>query len=163
MEKLDHGNNRFCIDTSSIIHTWNRDYPPDVFKSVWEALDILIEEERLFAPHDVLIELDRGGDDIYEWAKAHSSMFILPDTSVQEIVRDIVNKYPSFIPPGSKDGIWADPYVVAIASAYSATVITGETPAGPGAKQPKIPNICVDYQIPYSNLLGMLRSCGFSF
>jgi len=37
--------------------------------------------------------------------------------------------------------------VIALAKAFNAVVVTGEKMVGPGAKTPKIPNICRDLQI----------------
>lgn len=121
---------KYCIDTSSILHAWRRDYPPDVFPGVWLNLEALIASGELISPEDVFLELDRGGDEIYEWAKKHRSMFIQPNEAVQQYVREIVNRYPEFVPAGSRDGIWADPYVIGLAAERHAVVVTGEKLAG---------------------------------
>ncbi|ACB86078.1 DUF4411 family protein [Natranaerobius thermophilus] len=153
----------YCIDTSSLIHCWRRDYPPDVFASLWENIDILIDNNTLFAPEEVLHELDRGGDDLYEWAKNRKSMFISSDYDIQIIVSDIVNRHPKFLPETSYTGVWADPYVVALAYNCEAYVITGEKRVGPNAKQLKIPNICDFYNIECVNVLEMIRHQRWSF
>lgn len=153
----------YCIDTSAVIHGWTRDYPPDVFATVWQNLEPLADQEKLFAPNEVLLELERGGDDLYEWARSRNAMFIEPDAYAQEIVRDLVNDYPGFIPADSRDGIWADPYVIAIASQMQAVVVTGEKPVGHNARIPKIPNICNDLGVEYMDLLGLIRTEGWSF
>jgi hypothetical protein len=153
----------YCIDTSALLHGWRRDYPPDVFASVWTSLESLIARGTLIAPEEVLLELERGGDDVYDWAKAHNSMFVQPDAAVQAQVESIVNGYRSFLPNESHDGVWADPYVLGLAMVRGATVVTGEKPAGPNAKRPKIPNICINLGIPYTDLLGILRACGWQF
>lgn len=108
------------------MHGWKRDYPPDVFGSLWDNVVDLAKNKRLIAPYEVLLELQRGGDEIYKWAKSLDFMFLEPNDEVQQIVSEIVNKYPSFVPEESKDGIWADPYVIALAKAFNAVVVTGE-------------------------------------
>ena len=153
----------YCVDTSAILHGWNRDYPPDVFGSVWNNLETLISLGTLIAPDEVLSELERGGDDVYDWAKLHREMFVQPDDASQSIVAQIVNRFPSFIPEQSQDGIWADPYVIAMAAARGAFVVSGEKPVGANARIPKIPNICMILGIPYTDMLGLLRSCGWRF
>jgi len=47
----------YCIDTSALIHGWRRDYPPDVFRSLWQQLDQLVAEGKLFSSIEVLLEL----------------------------------------------------------------------------------------------------------
>ena len=115
------------------------------------------------APEEVLIELERGGDEIYAWAKLHKQMFHQPDETVQAEVERVVNRWTSFVPTVSHDGVWADPYVVAFAVVNHGTVVTGEMLAGANARSPKIPNICDALRVPWTNLLGLLRSQGLQF
>jgi len=68
----------YCIDTSALIHGWRRDYPPDVFRSLWEQLDQLIKIGKLFSSFEVLLELERGGDDIYNF------LHLYPRTALME-------------------------------------------------------------------------------
>jgi len=154
---------KFCIDTSSFIHGWRRDYPPDVFPGVWDSLSQFAGNRILIAPDEVFIELERGGDEIYEWAKAHSEMFLQPDKAVQAEVERIVNTWGSFVPTLSHDGVWADPYVIAFAVVNQGVVVTGEGRVGSNARVPKIPNICDSLGVPCTNLLGLLRSQGLRF
>ncbi|HUC93057.1 MAG TPA: DUF4411 family protein [Paenibacillus sp.] len=124
----------YCIDTSALLHAWRRDYPPDIFGSLWDMLNRLIESRKLIAPDEVLFELERGGDDLYHWAKERDSVFVEPDEEVQQIVKQIVDTYPNFVPQESSDGIWADPYIIALAKVRGLIVVTGEKAVGPGAK-----------------------------
>ena len=152
----------FVIDTSSILHAWRRDYPPDTFPSLWERLEQLARDGILVAPSEVLLELERGGDDVHEWARAQD-LFVEPDTDAQARVTEIVDRWPNFVPDDSHDGIWADPYVVALAAVRTATVVSGEDMAPDNARRPKIPNVCRDLGIPHCTLLGLLRSQGWTF
>jgi len=151
------------MDTSSLIHAWRRDYPPDVFPSVWDNLSKFARDRIAIAPEEVLIELERGGDEIFEWAKSHPEMFLQPDEAIQAEVERIVNAWPSFVPSTSYDGVWADPYVIALAIVYQSVVVTGEVPVGSNARVPKIPNICDALGVPWTNLLGLLRAQGLHF
>lgn len=146
----------YWIDTSALLHGWKRDYPREVFCSLWENLDKLIEESRLSAPDEVLLELERGGDDIYYWAKQRRSMFVSPEKEIQEIITKIVDDYPNFIPETSHDGIWADPWVIAFAIHFNGIVVTGEKPKGSGAKMINIPNVCAGLGIECINFLDLI-------
>ena len=153
----------YCIDASSIIHAWRRDYPPDTFPTLWSKLEELVETEALVAPAEVLYELERGGDEVFEWANAQDGFFHEPDDEVQEYVRRIVDQWPDFVPEESHDGVWADPYIIGLAAVRQATVITGELEAAVNARRPKIPNICHELSVPVGNLLLLLRNEGWTF
>lgn len=153
----------YCIDTSALLHAWRRDYPPDIFGSLWDMLNSLIESRKLIAPDEVLFELERGGDDLYHWAKERDSVFVEPDEEVQQIVKQIVDTYPNFVPQESSDGIWADPYIIALAKVRGLIVVTGEKAVGPGAKKVKIPNVCHDLQVECIDFLQLLRKEGWKF
>jgi hypothetical protein len=153
----------FCIDTSSLIHAWRRDYPPDVFEGVWRGFEQLISEGLLVSPEEVLLELERGGDELYSWANERRHMFIQPDQEVQDRVRQVVNQFDNFLPQESQDGIWADPYVIALAQSRGLSVVTGEILAGRGARTIKIPNVCQSLNVDYLDVLGMLRAAGLQF
>jgi hypothetical protein len=145
----------YTIDASAFIHGWRRDYPPDVFPSVWDKLDTLAVSGRLISCEEVLLELERGGDELYRWAVDRRKIFHQPNLEVQKVVKKIVSKWPEFVPDESHDGVWADPYVIALGFVHKATVITGENPVGP--------NVCQHLGVSYNNLLGLLRLEDFSF
>ncbi|ADG81940.1 DUF4411 family protein [Thermincola potens] len=153
----------YCIDTSALLHGWKRDYPPDIFKSLWDNLTELGQSNNLISPDEVLLELKRGDDDLCAWMEEREYIFIEPDEEAQKVVAEIVNRFPDFVPEESHDGVWADPYVIAVAKVKNATVVTGEKAVGPGAKRPKIPNICQELGIECITLLELIRREGWTF
>ena len=61
---------KYSIDTSALVHAYQRSYPPDILPDLWDKrLDELIESGQLFAAYDVLEELERKHDDLFAWAK----------------------------------------------------------------------------------------------
>jgi hypothetical protein len=148
----------YVIDTSAILHAWRRDYPPDTFPSLWANLEEAIQRGELRSPDEVLLELERGGDDVHEWARQQPDFFVEPDDRIQVVVGVIVDQWPEFVPDESHDGVWADPYIVALASVSDAIVITGEVLAADNARRPKIPNVCRELGVNCSSVLGMLRT-----
>lgn len=153
----------YCLDTSAILHAWRRDYPPDTFRTLWAQLDDMIRAGHIVSPDEVLLELERGGDEIHAWAAGHDNFFVEPDAQVQGVVQHIVDTWPQFVPDESHDGVWADPYVIALASVREATVVTGEVLAPDNARRPKIPNIRRELDVPWLTLLGLLRNEGMTF
>jgi Domain of unknown function (DUF4411) len=153
----------YCLDTSAILHAWRRDYPPDTFPTLWTRLEELIADGQIIAPDEVVLELERGGDEIHDLAQGQEGLSVEPDGEAQAVVQEIVDRWPEFVPEESHDGIWADPYVIAVASVTGATVVTGEVLAGANARKPKIPNVCHALGIAHTTLLGVLRAEGLTF
>ena len=132
----------YCIDTSSIIHAWRRAYPPSIFSSLWQKIDHLIDDGRLVASIEVLHELKKKDDDVYDWAKDRKeSLFVEVDDETQESLVLIMANYPKLVDTGKgKSG--GDPFVIALAHCRDPklTVVTEEN-GGSDAK-PKIPHVC---------------------
>lgn len=149
--------NTYSIDADSLIRAWRRDYPPDVFPSVWQKLSDLAEGGRVVSCEEVLLELKRREDDLHEWAKERDYMFRPPDRVIEEAVAKIVNQWPEFVPEDSHDGVWADPYVIGVAIARTAMVVTNENRVGENAKMPKIPNICDSLGVTCIRFVELLR------
>jgi hypothetical protein len=120
----------------------------------------MIESGLIVTPDEVLVELERGGDEIHAWATAHDNLGVEPDERVQAIVRRIVDDWPAFLPEDSHDGVWADPYVIGMASVRGATVVTGEVPAPDDALRPRTPDICHELGIDWVTILALLPDEG---
>lgn len=118
----------------------------------------MVRAGTIIAPDEVRLELARGGDEVYEWATAHGTLFLEPDEEVQAVVQQIVDAWPEFVPEESHDGVWADPYVIALAAVRGAAVVTGENVAPANARRPKIPNVCQALGVRWMTLLQVLRT-----
>ena len=57
------------MDTSAWLDGWARDYPPDVFPSLWEKIDELIANGTICSTEEVYIELKKKDDSLIEWMK----------------------------------------------------------------------------------------------
>ena len=57
---------KFCIDTSAWLDGWARDYPPDVFPSLWEKIDELIKETLNQEEAKFYDELEEQNQDVNE-------------------------------------------------------------------------------------------------
>jgi len=138
-----------------LIHAWNEHYPPTVFSSLWDNLDNLIDENRLISPDDVLLELQVGGDDLYQWAKSRPNLFHSPADEEIEVVTYLRNNHPNFKPKGTAR-YWADPYLIALACTKQAVVVSQETNANPGERTSYIPDICQHLGLRHFSLLEMI-------
>jgi len=139
----------YTFDVSALMDGWKRYYPPDILPSLWDRLEEAIENSRIIAPIEVKLELERKDDDLYKWVSNKDSMFREVTDETQQRIATIVNQFPNFIPDRSVDGIWADPYVIALAGETNSIVVTGEKIALSNARKLKIPNVCESLNIEY--------------
>ncbi len=156
MSKENANSQVYVIDTSSILDWLKRYYSSDVFPALWDKVHDLIAEERLIAPYEVYREIQIGGDDITQWASNHKEMFVTPSDSEQSFVGDMISSSRVKTPKKTRSGLWADPWVVALAKEKKAIVITGEQPNNTTPPS-KIPDVCKQFQIDCENLLGLMK------
>jgi hypothetical protein len=151
----------YVIDTSALLDGWVRNYPPDVFPSLWSNLEEMIKTQELLAPDDVLLELSQKDDEVYRWAKANSAMFVPLDEDVQNATQEVLIEFPRLV-GAMKDRNRADPFVIALAKVKDAIVVTGEKSSGTGDR-PRIPNVCDHFGIGHRTLLQLIRDKGWTF
>jgi len=153
----------YSIDSSALIDAWVRKYPPDFLPSLWNQIAASIGTGTLVSPDEVLLELARGGDDLHAWANGRPALFRAPSLSMQARVAHIVNTFPTFVPNRAPDGVWADPYVIALAQETGGAVITSEVTAPSNARNLKIPNVCASLGVRCLTLLQFFREQGWQF
>ncbi len=151
----------YSIDTSSLIHSWHAAYPPRIFRTLWEHLESMIDDGRLFASDEVLRELKAQDDELLSWAKQRPSFFIAIDGAVTGAVTKVLSGHAALvnIKAGKSS---ADPFVIAVAMVRNACVVTQETAAGPGGRV-RIPNVCQAHHVVCTNMLGLIADEGLRF
>ena len=149
----------YSVDTSAIIDWQSRYYPPDVFISIIDKIDELLEKGRIFAPSIVKEEIEAYGSvDLTKWAKDHPTLFVPLDDLIAEALA-IQNKFPGLRDPKAEHDE-ADAYVIALAKLREGVVITGETSAAEKNKPKRshyIPDVCSALGISSIGFLGMMR------
>ena len=152
---------KYSIDTSAILNSWVRAYPPDIFPRLWTRLDELIEKGILVAIEEVIIELERKDDEVYKWAKKRENMFVPINEDIQLAVKNILRTYGKLIDQ-RKSRSRADPWVIALAQVRGFTVITSEKPTN-RPNRPHIPDVCSAMNIPCIDMVQFFREQKFVF
>lgn len=153
---------RYSVDTSALLDGWRRYYPPDVMPGLWSRLDDLIADGSLRATEEVLIELERKDDDVHEWAKQRTALFVALDDRIQIAVTEILSVHEKLLDTRSGRSA-ADPFVVALAQIEECTVVTGERRRTKSADRPNIPDVCDALDIQCITLLDLMRAEGWKF
>jgi len=160
--------NYYIIDSSSLMEL-NRHNPIDVFPTVWQRIESLINKGLLIAPKEVLYEIIDGDDQLTRWAKNQSGLFKDPTPKQIEILKDILKQYPSMVKEDRKHD--ADSWVIALAIEMASSsqktltpikriVVTEEKLRG---DKIKIPLVCQKYNIESIDILDMFRIEGWKF
>jgi len=152
---------RYSIDTSALLEAWRRHYPPDVIPALWEGLDRLIQSGDLRATEEVLHELERKDDEVFEWARRHPACFVEIDAAIQPVVQAMLRDHKKLLDT-RKSRSGGDPFVIALAQVNGATVVSDERRTG-SAERPNIPDVCAALGIRCINVLGLIREQGWVF
>lgn len=151
---------KYVIDTNVFIRL--REYPEDVFASLWSHIDTMIKEGRLTSVSEVYKELTVSDGKMTEWAKANKEIFPKPTLEEQMAVMEILQEFPLLIKENNRltGRPEADPFVIAKGMVEERTVVTMER-FKPQA--PKMPNVCEHFGVAYLDLLGFFRQEGWKF
>ena len=135
-------------------------YYPDNFPSIWEHLNNLVLEEKLFSVKEVRreIEINSHTEHIADWVKANSKIFRIPTKEEMEVVAEIFHN-PIFLGLVKRNNLLkgmpvADPFIVAFAKIHGAIVVTQEKHKRNAAR---IPNVCKTMEVPCLNMEKFLK------
>jgi predicted nucleic acid-binding protein len=150
----------FCVDTSAWLDGWRRNYPPDVFKTLWASIETLVDEGVIIASDEVYVEIAKKDDDLHDWIQARKAMLVAPEEAIQERVAELLGKYPRLVDT-LKGRSQADPFVIATAIERGAVVVTGELMGT--AEKPRIPFVCQAEGVRCITFLEMIRELKLTF
>lgn len=151
----------YCVDTSAWLDGWVRDYPADVFPSLWGKLADCITDGSIRCSEEVYVELEKKDDGIHEWLKCRKRVLVPIDEQIQRIVSELLSHYPRLVDT-HRNRSQADPFVIATAEHLGAIVVTGEKPRNK-MDTPKIPDVCAARNLRCLSFLEMLRELGWKF
>ncbi len=156
---MDLSKAKYVIDTCSLTEL-RRTYPFKMFAPVWNKLKELVNSGIIISTEEVFEELKINDDEVFQWAKENSQMFVPIDESIQIQVRELLKTHSNLLDIKNKRSS-ADPFVVALALLNKCTVVTEEKPSG-GPNKSKIPDVCKAYKVKCINLLTLLEKEKFS-
>jgi len=166
----------YCFDSGAFLYMARNRYPfypRDVFPKLWEKVEVLVGNERLFICQEVFEEMSGGRnkpatdkpneDQLIAWLEEmksrHPSFVRKTDDNIQRYAENISRNYPMLVDQSRpKD---ADPYLVAHAQADDAVVVPQELLPKNSKVDPKfmkkVPNVCKHIGIECVDLVGFMR------
>ncbi len=151
----------YSFDTSSLLNGRRDLLPPEVFRSLWSNVEAMIATGQIRAVEIVKDELSRRDDEVSRWALKQAGLFVPLAADVQRSTREVLAQHPRLMGAGGGRNA-ADPFVIGLARASSLVVVTEETLSG-NLNRPRIPDVCNALGVPWTNLIGFVRSQNWSF
>ena len=152
----------YCLDTSAFMQAWNSYYSPALAETYWTQLDQLAKDGLIFCPIEVKREIQVKDDGLKGWIKDRDFFFRDITLEIQQHLRDIMAKFPRLV-DSTKQRSVADPWVIAYAIHYRATVVTNEIGSGLGTNRIKIPDVCKEFNVPCINEFEFVKAVGIRF
>jgi len=131
-----------------------------VFPTVWKRIDDLATSGHLIATDEVLRELEKMDDDLYNWMKKRPHMVVPVDGRVQPVVSQVLAAHPRLVNT-QRGRSQADPFVIALARVENGVVVSGEMRSG-NLNRPKVPDVCDALGIRHIRLVDMFREQGWT-
>lgn len=156
---------KYIIDTNSLTAIF-RHYYFERFPSFWEKFNELINNNSIVSVREARREIEelRRSDTLEMWTKENTYFFADPTNEELSFITEIYSiqhfRYNLEKRKLLKGGAFADPFIIAKANNYSATVVTQEANKKNSAK---IPNICEHFEIDCINLEGLLVNENWEF
>jgi len=152
----------YVVDTSSLIDLVWRRYGQDVFPSLHELIDRLIDADRLVSHDEVFKEVERIDDGVFAWCKARRGIFGGLEPEVMLNMRRVLENTPHVVDATRRQRNAADPWLVAQALHVNGVVVTEER-ASPGAASAKLPDVCRVERVGCIGLFDLMKREGWSF
>lgn len=149
------------MDANTYIQAKNTYYQMDFCPGYWDWLDREFNLGNLASISMVYDELTSSNDELADWVKNRKQQFFdVMDEDTQKIFTDIAGflSEQDFDPKNRDDFLGgADPWLIAKAKVINATVVTHEVFVQSNSRKVKVPNICQQFGIGYTNTFKLLN------
>lgn len=158
----------YILDANTFIEAKNRYYQMRICPGYWDWLLIKHGSDDVCSIDKIAHELSMGNDELSAWAASHSQFFqATSDAATQGHFTTIANHVATM--PNLKAGAvpdflsGADPWLIAKAMQTGATVVTHEVHQPAIRRKVSIPNVCVDFKVPWVNTFELLNALKAEF
>jgi hypothetical protein len=133
-----------------------------VVPTLWSNIEAMIEVGMIRCVDVVKDELASKDDETYRWARAQRGLFAPLEQDVQLSVRRVLDEHPRLINVGSgRSG--ADPFVIGLAMARTASAVVTEETAANSRARPRIPDVCASLGVRCLRLVEFVEEQGWVF
>lgn len=161
---------KYVLDANVFIEAKNNYYGFDICPGFWKSLIDLNRAKHIFCIDRIRDELVVQDDEIKDWAENRAPETFFKQTQDQKVVDSFqamvqwVFSEPQFMQAAKTEfASSADGWVLAYAHANKMTVVTHEEYAPEVKRKVPMPNVCIEFDIPYVNSFAMLRDLNVKF
>ena len=157
---------QYVLDADVFMTAARSYYAFDVAPAFWSGLVREASNGRLLSVDRVKGEIQRGKDELVEWAnRTFHRWFVATDeadviAAYQEIMSWVQGQSQFFDYAKDEFARGADGWLIAYAKVKGLTVVSNEKFEPNIRGKVKIPNVCRAFNIPYVNTFEMLRALG---
>lgn len=147
---------------SNILINMERLYPRDIFRSLWDSIESSAGHGETCICEAVLRELERGTDELHDWAKTLNVFLCTTAQSEVVTVAAITADHPDWVRGSQND---ADPWVIAHGLEEGRVVVTEENRKGPNTedRNQKIPNVADEHGVQTLKFFDFVKAQGWTF
>lgn len=158
----------YLLDANTFIEAKNRYYSMAICPGYWQWILQSNQNAGVASIQFVKDELTNGNDDLAQWAKDHSHLFIPNDDELtQQSYIQVVQYVMSLqgIKTGAQDEFLrgADPWLIAKAIVTRATIVTHEKLDRNIKRKILIPNVCENFGVKYIDTFDLLHDLEAKF
>lgn len=157
----------YLIDANTLIQAKNEYYGFDLCPGFWSLLLRENAAGEVFSIDRIRHELERGNDELADWAKTRGNGFFQPINAQTMVEMTAVSNWvqnQDFTDTAKREFfVGADPFLIAHALAHGHTVATHEVHKEGERKKVKIPTVCRGLNVPCVRTFAMLRQRGAVF
>jgi len=159
----------FVLDANVFIQAKHSYYAFDLVPKFWKSLVNYAADGRVKSIDRVKQELDRGKDNLTEWANGHFGHAFV-STDEENVIQSFaeimawVQSQSQFSDAAKVDfANGADGWLVAYAIVNGGVVVTQEVAAPDARRKVPLPNVCQKFNVSFIDTFEMLRQLGVHF
>lgn len=164
---------KFILDSNFFIQASRSTYPLDVAISFWQKVQQLANAGTIISIDKVRDEIYRNEDELTQWCKDNlpDEFFLDSDEVIDEytlVVQWAASRGEHFKQSAIDEFLsyeLADAWLVAncLAKRETHSIVTYETSDPKSKRRIKIPDVCIAFDVQYTNTMGMFRALGERF
>jgi len=161
----------FLVDANFFIQAHRAIYPLDVATSFWLKVKQLADNGNIISIDKVRNEIYQNEDELKTWCQLNLPNNFFKNTDIVIIeygqlaiwANSRSNHYKREAIDEFLDANIADAWLIAFAKNHNISLVTYEKSEPNSKKKIKIPDVCIEFNVDYSNTIEMFRSLGEKF
>ena len=152
----------YLLDANVLITAQRDYYPMDCVPQFWDWIAHHAKGDRIKIPRPIWDEITPHDSDLETWMKDHKRDLILDPDDSDKLIQKVFDAYAPNLNVTEIEKIGKDPFLIAAAKYYRATVVSkeGSKPSATRANR-KIPDICGRLQIKCITDYQLIRDLDF--